>query len=174
MTIERTQIKFALSKGGGEIIGFVSRNSKTKKLKGVRENSTYGKKIVVLSEDLKGKISPNLLYEVELKEMHNGNGFVAISAKLVKFPASFETTIEMREAYQIRILFGNKTIYFDPMNGRSPSSRTIQGVVGVLKCRQDIEDIDNVLLEFRAKSQQLVKIMTSHGVPYQSAIDFEP
>ena len=40
----------------GELIGFVSRHSKTRQLKGVREDSRYGKQICVLAEDLKGTI----------------------------------------------------------------------------------------------------------------------
>ena len=72
MTLERTQLKFATSARTGEIIGFVSRHSKTKQLRGVREDSPYKKKICVLSEDLKGKVMPNVLYSVELKPMHSG------------------------------------------------------------------------------------------------------
>ena len=47
MTLEISQIKFAKSDETGELIGFVSRHSKTKKLKGVRESSIFGKKICV-------------------------------------------------------------------------------------------------------------------------------
>jgi hypothetical protein len=61
MPIEKSQIKFAKSEQTGEIIGFVSRHSKTKQLKGVRENSTFGKQICTLSEDLKGSVIPNVL-----------------------------------------------------------------------------------------------------------------
>lgn len=172
MQIEKTQIKFAISKETGETIGFVSRNSKTNKLKGVREDSSFGKKIVVLSENLKGKIQPNVLYEVELKEMHNGNGFVAVSAEIVKFPAKFELITATRSTYQIRILFGNKTVYFDPINGRSPSSQTIQGVINVLRNRQDIENHEQVISNFRSKAEELLQIMKTDGIPYQSAIEF--
>lgn len=172
MQIEKTQIKFAVSKETGVTIGFVSRSSKTNKLKGVREDSVYGKKIVVLSENLKGKIQPNVLYEVELKEMHNGNGYVAVSAEIIKFPVNIELIAVTRSTYQIRILFGNKTIYFDPVNGRSPSSQTVQGVINVLRNRQDIENPEQVISEFRSKSGELFQIMKMDGVPYQSYIEF--
>ena len=56
MTSEKSQIKFAKSERTGELIGFVSRHSKTRQLKGVREDSRYGKQICVLAEDLKGTI----------------------------------------------------------------------------------------------------------------------
>ena len=47
---------------------------KTCQLKGVREDSRYGKQICVLAEDLKGTIEPNVLYSVELKPMHKARG----------------------------------------------------------------------------------------------------
>ena len=56
MTSKKSQIKFAKSECTGELIGFVSRDSKTRQLKGVREDSRYGKQICVLAEDLKGTI----------------------------------------------------------------------------------------------------------------------
>lgn len=68
MASETSQLKFAKSEHTGELIGFVSRNSVTHKLKGVREDSRYGKQICVLSENLKGKVEPNVLYDVELKK----------------------------------------------------------------------------------------------------------
>ena len=69
--------------GGGQRdheIGFVSRHSKTRQLKGVREDSRYGKQICVLAEDLKGTIEPNVLYSVELKPMHKAKGYVIVAA----------------------------------------------------------------------------------------------
>ena len=56
MTSEKSQIKFAKSERMGMLIGFVSHHSKTRQLKGVREDSRYGKHICVLAEDLKGAI----------------------------------------------------------------------------------------------------------------------
>ncbi len=61
--MQKSQIKFTKSERTGELIGFVSRHSKTHQLKGVREDSRYGKQICVLSEDLKGTVEPNVLYE---------------------------------------------------------------------------------------------------------------
>lgn len=107
MAIEKSRIKFTLSPESGEIIGFVSRNSKTKQLRGVPESSIYGKKICVLSEDLKGKIEPDVLYEVELKPMHMQNGYVVISAEQIMFEATFETVIVPKAIYQVKISFGH-------------------------------------------------------------------
>ncbi len=80
MTSEKSQIKFAKSERAGELIGFVSRHSKTRQLKGVRENYALGKQICILSEDLKGTIEPNVLYSVELKPMHKAKGYVVVAA----------------------------------------------------------------------------------------------
>ena len=76
MTSEKSQIKFAKSERTGELIGFVSRDSKTRQLKGVWENYALGKQICILSENLKGTIEPNVLYSVELKPMHKAKGYV--------------------------------------------------------------------------------------------------
>ena len=122
MTVERSQIKFAKSENTGEMIGFVSCHSKTKKLMGVREDSKFRKRICVLSENLKGTIEPNTLYTVELREMHNGNGYVVVAATPVLFKASVETITVSKSIYQVIVTFGNKTVYFDPKDGRSPSS----------------------------------------------------
>lgn len=87
MTPERSQIKLTKSEETGELIGFVSRHPKTKKLMGVREDSRFGKTICVLSEDLKGTVEPNTLYSVELKPMHKVKGYVVVSAIPVLFKA---------------------------------------------------------------------------------------
>ena len=80
MTSEKSQIKFAKSERTGELIGFVSRHSKTRQLKGVRENYALGKQIYIQAEDMKGTIEPNVLYPVELKSMHKAKGYVVVAA----------------------------------------------------------------------------------------------
>lgn len=167
MTLEKSQIKFAESEETGEIIGFVSRHSKTKKLKGVRESSHYGKKICVLSEDLKGRIVPNVLYDVELKQMHNQNGYVVVSAMPVKFKGQLKTTMS-KDICQVTITFGNKTIYFDPVGGKSSSSKTIEGVVEILRERQDIADLDSTIKEFETQANELIAKMQKDGYHFDS------
>ncbi len=163
MAIEKTQIKFAKSEQTGELIGFVSYNDRTNKLRGVREDSRFGKRICVLSEELKGTIIPNRLYSVELKAMHNSNGYVVISASQALFQAVVETCIIPKIAYQVKITFGNKVIYFDPINGGSASSRTRQGVVEILVKRQDIDNIEEILSEFYNQAATLVRRLEKDG-----------
>lgn len=131
MTLEKSQIKFAKSERTGELIGFVSRHSKTRQLKGVREDSRFGKQICVLSEDLKGTIEPNVLYSVELKPMHKAKGYVVVAATPVQFMATVESIIVPKALYKVTVTFGNKTVYFDPKDGKSAMSKTIDGVLAL-------------------------------------------
>jgi len=174
MAIEKSQIKFAESETTGELIGFVSRHSKTKKLKGVRENSVFGKKICVLSEDLKGSIVPNILYNVELKSMHHGGGYVVVSAQPKQFKAHVEREIKLNSVYKLKLTFGNKTIYFDPLHGKSHSSRTLEGALQILASRVDIEDLDSVIARFKILGQELIEQMDRDkhlvGKPHKSPV----
>jgi hypothetical protein len=163
MALEKSQLKFAKSEKTGELIGFVSRHAKTKKLKGVREDSIFGKKICLLSEELKEKIVPNILYNVDLKAMHKSNGYVVVSANPILFKARVETIVVPKSAYQIHITFGNKTVYFDPIAGRSPSSRTAQGVLELLDNRCDIEDKETVIENFKKQVSDLIQCMEKDG-----------
>lgn len=167
MTSEQSQLKFKPSEKTGELIGFVSRHSKTKQLRGVREDSPYKKKICVLSEDLKGKIKPNVLYAVELKAMHTGSGFVVVAAAPVLFKATIETLLIPRKTYRVTITFGNKIVYFDPLEGKSYSSRTVAGVVSLLHQRTDIEDRDEVIERFKDEAAKLIRKMVEHGLATQ-------
>jgi hypothetical protein len=163
MLIEKSLLKFAKSEETGELIGFVSRHSKTNQLKGVRENSTFGKKICVLAQNLKGTIIPNILYNVEMKSMHNGNGYVVVSVSPMLFKAHIETVIVPESIYQIRINFGNKTIYFDPKDGKTHSSKTVEGVLEILAARKDMADLDSVVDDFRKQAGVLLQQMEKDG-----------
>lgn len=166
MTLEHSQVKFAKSESTGELIGFVSRHSKTRQLRGVREDSRFGKQICVLSEDLKGSVQPNILYAVDLKPMHKQHGYVVVAATPVLFKAVIETIIVPKTIYQVTVTFGNKKIFFDPKDGKSFNSRTIEGVVGVLESRPEIADKEQVLATFRKQAQALVRNMETDGYLY--------
>lgn len=166
MILEKSQLKFAKSECTGELIGFVSRHSKTRKLMGVREDSKFGKQICVLSAELKGQIEPNLLYDVGLKPMHKANGYVVVSACPIFFKAQIETTIVLKAIYQVTIIFGNKKIYFDPKDGKSSQSRTVEGVLSVLSCRKDIENKDDVIQDFLQQAESLIRRMEQDGYIY--------
>ncbi|WP_289764521.1 hypothetical protein [uncultured Duncaniella sp.] len=168
MILEKSQIKFAKSEYTGELIGFVSRHSKTRQLKGVREDSRFGKQICVLSEDLKGAIEPNVLYSVELKPMHKAKGYVVVAATPVQFTARVESIIIPKAFYKVTVTFGNKTIYFDPKCGKTAMSKTIDGVLSILKERKDIRNLDGVIEDFTREAQALVRRFTQDGFIYVS------
>ena len=163
MEIEKVRLKFEESKETKAIIGFVSRSSTTWKLRGVSENDDCPKKICVLAEDLKGLIEPGIVYEVELRPMRKGNGFIVISATRPKYEAAFETTVIEKTVYQVLIIFGHKIIYFDPKDGNSPSSRTIAGVEKALRKRQDLVDTEKVIERFRIEAEKLLDRIEQDG-----------
>ena len=166
MTSEKSQIKFAKSERTGELIGFVSRHSKTRKLMGVREDSRFGKQICVLSEDLKGKVEPNVLYSVELKPMHKANGYVVVAATPVLFPAQVEKKNIPKSLHQVTVTFGNKKVFFDPKDGKSAMSRTIEGVLSVLQSRKDIKDQEGVISDYLHQAKALVRRLEADGFIY--------
>lgn len=166
MMSEKSQLKFAKSESTGELIGFVSRHSKTRKLMGVREDSRFGKQICVLSEELKGKIESNILYAVELKPMHKANGYVVVEASPVLFPAQVEVEIVPKTLYRVTVTFGNKKIFFDPKDGKSPMSRTLEGVLSILTARHDIGCREEVIQDFHRQAQALIRRMETDGFIY--------
>jgi len=163
MAIEKTRLKFAVSPETNEMIGFVTRNSTTRKLRGVEERNDSPKKICVLSEDLKGLVRPGVVYDVELKPMRTGCGFVVVAAVRPKYRAEVETVIIPLSVYQIRVTFGHKIVYFDPKSGNSPSSRTVAGVEKALRDRQDLADVEEVVERFRVAAGELLERIERDG-----------
>ncbi len=159
MSIEKTQLKFAKSKQTGELIGFVSRQPLSNKLKGVREDSPFSKKICLLAKELQGCIKPNKLYSVELKPMRGDSGYVIVAATPMLFEAHIDTTVVPHQSYRVTVAFGNKTIYFDPKDGKNISTNTISGVVKVLRMRDDLAFKNKVIDTFIEHAEQLLRKM---------------
>ena len=160
MNIEKTQLKLDVSKRSGILVGFVYRHVKTRKLLGVREDAPCGKKICLLSDELAGRdIRPNKLYQASLKAMHDGNGYVIVDLQPIEFPAQIELKIIHRQQYQITVTFGNKIIYYDPVNGRSSSSRTLEGVVRLIEGREDIQNKQQVIEDLIEQAGVLERLM---------------
>ena len=109
-------------------------------------------------------MNPYNLYEVEVKPMRSGTGYVIVDAKQVFFAAQVEVIIIPGSTYKICIKFGNKNIFFDPLNGRTPSSSTIKGVIDVLMSRDDIENKSEILNSFFEEANKLVDRMTRDGM----------
>lgn len=156
-------MKFAKSQQTGEIIGFVSRQSKTNKLLGVREDSRFGKKICLLAEELKAKIKLDKFYDVELKPMHNHTDYVVVSARLVLFNAHVDILIILDGIYHVTVSFGNKIIYFDPKDGKSVSSRTLAGVTKYLRETGEVENIEQVIEDLSHRAKQVINRLRRDG-----------
>ena len=61
---------------------------------------------------------------------------------------------------------GNKTIYLDPKDGKSAMSRTLDGVLPVLKERKDIENHEEVIVTFIKPAQELIRRFEQGGYIY--------
>lgn len=160
---EKTQVRFVESKETGELISFVSRPGKKRELKGVYENSRFGKKICVLADNLKGIIQTDILYDVELKAMRNKNGYIVIAAKPAQFKAQLESVVVPKAVYRIEIVFGHKHVHFDPKDGKGYSYRTIDGVVELLNERVDLLNKAEVIVEFKKRAQLVLELMRADG-----------
>lgn len=150
---QETKLKFYTSQETGKLVSFVSV-TKAKRLKGVREDSDCKKKIVVLSSDLTDSLKPNVLYNVILTEMKNKKGYVVKSASPVLFEAEIDQCIIPKAVYKVSVKFGNKTIFFDPLDGKSDSSRTV---------REDIANKELVITDFKEKGLETIRQMEADG-----------
>ena len=164
MKLEKTRLKLLESQTKGELVGFVSRHPKAGRLLGVREDSHYGKKICLLSDHLKGKLRSNILYEVSVKPMRSGAGYVIVEAQQILFVAKVETIIIPNATYKVTVKFGNKNIYFDPLNGRTPSSTTVEGVLSILEQREDIQNKAETIQSFIMEASRMHDRMVEDGV----------
>ncbi len=68
--------------------------------------------------------------------------------------------------YQVTVTFGNKKIFFDPKDGKSAMSRTIDGVLEILKGRKDIKYKEGVITDYLNQARALVRRMEYDGFIY--------
>ena len=61
----------------------------------------------------------------------------------------------------VTVTFGNKKIFFDPKDGKSVMSRTIDGVLEILKGRNDIKYKEGVITDYLNQARALVRRMES-------------
>lgn len=154
-----TKLKFIKSEETGAVISFVSQNLKTGRICGVRQNSDYPKKICVVDKVLANYILLNVLYDCTLIPMSESNGYVVIAAEPCQFKARIETSYVPKAIYVIEVKFGNKTIRFDPMDGRKESIRSLQACKEILEKRVDIQNICQVVEDFEKSAKTLLQLM---------------
>lgn len=160
-TTIRTKIKFVKSSETGFTVGFVSRNPKTGMWRGVRQDSSFPKKVCVLDRKLISTTILNRLYDVVLTPMRNGNGYVVIDATPVAFSVKVSSTHVPHLIYRVEAKFGEKTIIFDPMEGNRSSVRSIKGAVDALAKRTDVKDIQKAVDEFEDAASTMLNLYKS-------------
>lgn len=164
-----TRLKFCKSKRTGLPIGFVSQNPVNKRIKGVREDSEYPKTVCVVDAPLASDIILDVLYKVAIVPMKNKIGYIVIEAEPHQFRASIEISYIPKACYCVDVKFGNKTIRFDPMDGRKDSMRTLNGCRALLEKRLDIANLNEVLDEFVDAAQEIIKRFRKDGFYYKAS-----
>ena len=89
---------------------------------------------------------------------------VATFARTVS--ATVETIIVPKTLYKVTVSFGNKTIYLDPKDGKSAMSRTLDGVLQILRERKDIENHEEVIANFIKQAQVVIRRFEQDGYIY--------
>lgn len=169
----KTKLKFTKSNHSDSLVGFVSINPKNHRVKGVREDSKEPKKICIASTILAPLIELGVLYDVQMIPMRNASaGFIVVSAEPAAFEARIETVIVKNAVYQVKVKFGNKTILFDPMDGKRDSVRNMNGVIKVLESRKDIKNPMQVIDDFIKSGNIVLAHYQSDGyyVPSQAKV----
>lgn len=160
----KTKLKFAKSNVSDALVGFVSINNKNGRMKGVRENADVPKMICLTSNDVAPSIEQGVLYDVEMIPMNNASsGFIVVKAEPHKFNARISSSIVKNAVYVVEVKFGNKTIVFNPLDGKKDSIRTIDGVLEVLSARKDIRNIEQVLEDFKCAAEHMMEAYENDG-----------
>lgn len=164
-----TKIKFTRSEVNNSLIGFVSQNTINHVLCGVRADSPYPKKIVIVHTKIAHDIIPNALYNCRLEPMapqinpKTGEayipGYIAVEADLVQFKAKVELGYIKGVQYMVEVKFGNKTVRFDPFRGKKESVKSFEACKAVLEKRCDVVDIVGVVTEFEKSCNLIMKFL---------------
>lgn len=168
----RTKLKFIKSERNGALISFVSQNPVNGVVCGVRQDSPFPKKIVIIDKDLSSSILINVLYDCVLIPMtpivtKNAEGedeefipgYIAIEATPMQFKATVTTRYVRGSRYQVEVSFGNKIIRFDPFRGLKESVKSLPACRAVLEKRCDVKDLLEVVESFDAAATELVAQM---------------
>lgn len=164
METTTVKLRFAKSERDGSPISFISKNPKSGKLNGVREDRHCKKSIVLVPKEIKDEVIFGVLYEAEVSQMKNGaRGYVAKSLTPVTYPAEMEVIHVRKCLYQIKIVWGNQKVMFDPFDGRNPTMKDYNKIASYLKSRVDIADRDKFVSEFISEASKLKKKMSIDG-----------
>ena len=165
----RTKLKFIKSEKNGALISFVSQNPVNNVVCGVRQDSPYPKKIVIIDREMANNILVNILYDCVLIPMtptlnektgeNHIPGYIAIEANPVQFQATVTTKYIRGIKYMVEVSFGNKVIRFDPFKGQKESVKSLPACRAVLEKRYDVKDLMDVVEDFEVAALNLLKLM---------------
>lgn len=141
----KTNIKFfkGLENVENRLYGFVTKVNGS--WRGCRSDEKK-KKIVFLDYAIEKDIIPNTLYHCSLIPMKSDSGFIAKTAKLIKFPATVSTACK-DDNYIVKVRFGNKVVTYDPACN-DKKKNDIKAISDLLRKRVDLENSQDVAEEF--------------------------
>lgn len=164
-----TKLKFIKSDKNGALISFVSQNPGNNVVCGVRQDSPYPKKIVIIDRKKANNIITNVLYDCKLIPMtpimnertgeNHIPGYIAIEATPVQFKATVSTTYIRGIKYMVEVSFGNKVIRFDPYRGKKESVKSFPACRAILEKRYDVKDLMRVVEDFDEAAFNIVELM---------------
>lgn len=164
-----TKLKFIKSERNGTFISFISQNPVNGVVCGVRQDSPYPKKIVIIDREIAKEILVNVLYECVLIPMNpvlNSKtdteyipGYIAIKAVPIQFKATINTNYIPGIKYNVEVCFGNKVIRFDPFKGRKESLKSLPACRAILEKRCDVKDLLEVVEAFEFAANNLLELM---------------
>lgn len=165
----RTKLKFIKSEKNGALISFVSQNPVNNVVCGVRQDSPYPKKIVIIDREIANNILVNVLYDCVLIPMtkvlnektgeNHIPGYIAIAANPVQFKATVTTKYIRGIKYNVEVTFGNKVIRFDPFKGQKESVKSLPACRAILEKRYDVKDLMEVVEDFETAAISLMELM---------------
>lgn len=164
-----TKLKFIKSERNGALISFVSQNPVNKVVCGVRQDSPYPKKIVIIDREIANNLMVNMLYDCTLIPMtpvlneRTGEkhipGYIAIEANPVQFKATVTTQYIRGIKYHVEVSFGNKVIRFDPFRGVKETTKSLNACRAVLEKRCDVRDLMDVVEDFNTAANNLLTLL---------------
>lgn len=166
----RTKLKFIRSDKNGALISFMSQNPHNNVVCGVRQDSSYPKKIVIVDRAIANDILVNVLYDCVLVPMtkvfnektgkkNHIPGYIAIKANPVQFKATITTKYIRGIKYNVEVAFGNKVIRFDPFKGQKESVKSLPACRAILEQRYDVKNLVKVTEDFETAAINLMELM---------------
>ena len=154
-----TKLKFVYSKKTGFPVSFVTQDPTTGRISGVREETECLKKVCIVDRSLQGRVMMNVLYDCTIIPIPNKKYYIVIDAKPTLFNAVVSSSYVKNTIYSVSVKFGNKTILFDPFNGKKESVRCFDTCKKILEDRVDIKDKELVIKDFEEAADMTLKLM---------------